>query len=963
VRPSAARRARWWFAVTIGLAAAMLAQIAIAQTTPMVGAPRPDPSSFEGQPIVSLTVDTKLRFTAADLTKLAGVGVGRRFEEQRLRASVDRLYETGLFAAIAIEAEPTAGGLTLVYHLWAKQRIRELSIAGRALSFSATQLRTALQLAVGGEFSREQLQTALARLLQFYTRHGYMQARVIPTVTIQPDQTDVRLVITVQEGQPALIGQVILLGQLGLPEKDVRKRLDLTPGAPYTSAKVNDRIAELHRFYADEHFLLAVIEPAAARYEPTANTVELTITVHASPRVTIDFPGNPYWFSESRLRKRLLIQTEQSIEQDVLDASAERIQNLLRDDSYLTATVHAERTDSPDREQAAIVFRIVAGPRFAVGRLIITGAGNEHQSAWRAPLAMRPSILGLRHPRFDPTAWEEDLARVRQWYNEHGFLDAAIEDRQTLHLPQGRIDLTIAVQEGAQTRIGRITFSGNNHIPDDQLERSIHARIGRPYNPAQARADRLALLALYAGKGYLEATVALDPQLNDPRTEVALRFVITEGDPTFVGTISIEGNQNTDEAVLRRELVIHSAAPYDYAAILRSRHNLAQLGIFQSIKFEPIEPQQVDHLRDLKLSVTERPAGTFEFGVGFATVEKLRGFAQLSHKNLAGTGRRISLRVEADFIEQRYLLTYVEPWVAGLPIDLRLTTLYETKQEVTFKRQSYGATAGFDKNITEQLKFVLLYRYTRNRYDITAGAQLSTDELRRVNIGSLSPGLVLDLRDDPFNPRRGSIHSLTFEDAALSLGSQVQFVKATASSSWFLSPHRLVVFALSARGGIAKQFGRTPLVPLGERFYLGGLSTVRGYRQDTVGVLHVVKDSMGNIIVAPSSTLSASGDPIGGNVMLLTNFEARIALPAHLGLVLFLDGGNVWTKPNTVDLHEMKFSVGAGIRYNTPVGPLRLDWGYKLRREEVFIDNGGLAPNIHIDESPYEFHFTLGNAF
>jgi len=484
---------------------------------------------------------------------------------------------------------------------------------------------------------------------------------------------------------------------------------------------------------------------------------------------------------------------------------------------------------------------------------------------------------------------------------------------------------------------------------------------------AGAAPDRLALVALYASKGYLEATVTLDPQLNDAHTEVALPFVMAEGSPTFVGKITIEGNVDTDEAVLRRELVIYPADPYDDAAILRSRHNLAQLGIFQDIKLVPVEPRGAELLQDIKLSVKERPAGAFEFGAGFAREEKLRGFAQLSHKNLFGTGRRISVGVRADFLDQRYLLNYVEPRVAGLPIDLRLTTLYESKQDVSFKRQTYGATAGFDKNLTDQLKFSLLYRYSRDRYNIYQGAQLPPDELERVNVGSISPGLVLDLRDDPFNPTRGSIESLTFEDAALSLGSEVQFVKATASSSWFLSPHRLVVFALSARGGIIKEFGSTPSVPLGERFYLGGQNTVRGYRQDTVGVLQVVKDSAnaGNVKIGPSSTLSSSGDPIGGNIMLLTNIEARIALPAHLGLVLFLDGGNVWTTASTVNLTEIKFSVGAGIRYNTPVGPLRLDWGYKLRPIDVSYTNtvDPPNPNIKIHESPYEFYFTLGNAF
>jgi outer membrane protein insertion porin family len=947
--------------ITLGVVATLImAHPASPQTGSESGGRAADGPSFEGQTIASIDIDTHVRFDANTLLELTGIGIGRRFDAKAIRDSVDRLYDTNLFSVIAIDAEPAPGGVSLVYHLWAKQRIRELVITGRRLTFSIPQLRSTLQLAIGDDFSRERLDVAIARLLQFYTRHGYMQARVIPTVTIQPNHADVRLLITVQEGPPALIGKVILSGQLGLAEKDVRKRLDLTPGTPYTADEVNSRIAELRRLYADEHYLLSVIEPATAQYEQAANRVTVMVTVHAGPRVFIRFRGKPKRLPS--LRERLLIQSERSVDQDVLDASAERIQTLLRDDSYLIATVRATRKDSPDHRRVTIRFHIDAGPRYSLGTLIITGAREENLTRWRKPLFMRPTMLGLSHPWFTTAAWEEDLARVRQWYGEHGFLSASVEGSLALQNRNGTVEATIAVQEGPQTRISRMTFTGNHHVPDELLERSIHAHLGQPYNPAQVRADRLALVALYAGKGYLGATVALNPHINDAHTEVALPFVIAEGSPTFVGKIIIEGNRDTDESVLRRELVIYPAAPYDDAAILRSRHNLAQLGIFQDIKLVPVEPRRSEMLQDIKLSVKERPAGAFEFGAGFAREEKFRGFAQLSHKNLFGTGRRISVRVEADFLDQRYLLSYVEPRLAGLPIDLRMTTLYESKQDVSFKRQTYGATAGFDKNLTDQLKFSLLYRYSRDRYDIEPGAHLPPNELERVNVGSISPGLVLDLRDDPFNPTRGSIESLTLEDAALSLGSEVQFVKATASSSWFLSPHRLIVFAFSARGGIVKEFGSTPSVPLGERFYLGGQNTVRGYRQDKLGVLQVIK-TRSNVIIGPSSTLSSSGDPIGGNVMLLTNIEARIALPAHLGLVFFLDGGNVWTTASTVNLTEMKFSVGTGIRYNTPVGPLRLDWGFKLRREDVSYPSSIADPPIRIDESPYEINFTLGNAF
>jgi outer membrane protein insertion porin family len=781
---------------------------------------------------------------------------------------------------------------------------------------------------------------------------------------VQPDQSAVHLRVVVTEGAQAQVDSLTLLGQPGLSESNIRSRLGVEPDAPYSAVQLAERITALQAQYLDEDFLLSTIEPPGIRYDQRSNRVAVTIALRAGPRVTVRFKGNPYW-SSGALRELVLIQTEQSVENDVLDASAARMQHHLVDDGYLTAEVAAERDGAAADARVTATFRITAGPRFEVGRLTVTGPVVMERSQLLDRLRMRPGFLGLTHPRFDQAEWEDDLERLRRFYMQHGFLSATITGNRQLRPAKSAVDLSITVEEGPRTLITAITFTGQTRLPDALLQRTISVRVGRPYDPTQARADRLALLALYAGKGYLGADVTMEPALNEPGTEVVLPFTITEGAPTFIGRILIEGNEHTDDEVIRRELLIFPADPYDYEKLLRSRYRIARLGIFRDVRLEPIEAKRPDLLKDLRLSVEERPAGALEFGVGFAAEEKVRGFAELSHKNLAGTGRRASLRAEADFIQQRYALNYVEPWIAGLPVDLRLTALFEAEEEVTFKRRTYGATAAIDKNLTDRLKASLLYRYSFNRFRLDPNTTLAPED-ERVNIGSITPALILDLRDDPFNPHWGSVHGISFEDAALMLGSQVQFVKITASSNWFVSPHRLIVFAFSGRAGWAKQFGDTPLVPLSERFYLGGRSTVRGYRQDTLGVLRLAVDTDGNSIPSEDSTLSATGDPTGGNIMLLTNVEARIALPKNLGLVLFLDGGNVWSKPGTIQLNEMKFSVGAGIRYNTPVGPLRLDWGYKLNRERIFIDNSmnaTPAPNINIDESAYEIHFTLGHAF
>jgi outer membrane protein insertion porin family len=337
--------------------------------------------------------------------------------------------------------------------------------------------------------------------------------------------------------------------------------------------------------------------------------------------------------------------------------------------------------------------------------------------------------------------------------------------------------------------------------------------------------------------------------------------------------------------------------------------------------------------------VKEGNAGAYEFGIGYADYEQFRGYAEVSYRNLWGLNRQGLLRGELSSLQQRFITQYTEPWLLGYPLPFRVMFLYEDKKEISipgrevrYRIERYAASAGVEKQLTDKLKSELYYEYSIVRTsDVQPDVVLSKEDVGTLAISSIRPSLVYDTRDNPFEPTKGIVAGLSVKIASSLLFSETDFVKVTLYGSTFHRLHRRVVLALSGRGGMAYGYDHTDELPLVERFFLGGRFSVRGYEQDTLG------------------PKGADNNPTGGNAFAMGSIEFRTDVGRGFSLVPFLDLGNVWVKVSDVDPSDIKYTAGLGLRYGTPVGPLRVDYGFKLNKEK--------------NESSGELHFSIGHAF
>jgi outer membrane protein insertion porin family len=512
--------------------------------------------------------------------------------------------------------------------------------------------------------------------------------------------------------------------------------------------------------------------------------------------------------------------------------------------------------------------------------------------------------------------------------------------------------VTVSISEGARTVTGNVVFEGNAVLPSDELSGVVRLVTGVPFNERLLEEDRFRILNRYAERGYLNARVEADklpaagapagPEGPPAAAVMDIRYRITEGPQVLIGTVILRGNAFTRDAVIMRELEPRTGEPYNYEAILKSQQRVYRYGYFSLARFEPAHEQEREDVKDMLFTVEERPAGAVEFGVGYGDLDRFRGFVEVSHRNLWRSAHYASVRVEGSDILQRTAFTYRMPWFLGYRSWESKTILAwsdskrinQDTREVYYQTRKTSASYGIER-LDHPVKPSLTYQFENvDNYNVQQEAELTPEDSGRVRISSLTPAVVWDLRDSIFDPRRGSVHGITVKEAMSLVGSKADFTKATVQTTWFFPAKDFAVLALSGRAGMAWPHKDTPEVPIHERFYLGGSTTVRGYLQDSIG--------------PPTVEATSSKIPTGGSSMVQLNAEVRMGSAEGFGVVVFSDAGNVWVDQR-IRLDDLRASYGAGIRYHTPVGPLRIDYGQKIHRRP--------------GESPGELHFTIGHAF
>ena len=941
-------------------------------------------SAYVGESVTSVAVTIEGHPTS-EAALLGGIqtAVGRPLSMTDVRETISHLFSLGRFADVQVEADRVAaGGVALRFELKPIHTVTRVDLRGQ-LGLSESALRGHVSERFGETPPLTRAADVAASLQQFYEDRGYLNAKVTaadPVIEHDPDRAT--LVFDVVSGPRTTIARSTVTGRPLSSGSEIQSRLHIQAGEPYQPADLRQRLDDLVTSMRRRRYYEAAANVAAPTFNADRTQVDLTVDVQPGPLVTVTFAGDP--LPKADLDELVPVEREGSVDQDLLEDSARRIEEYLRQQGYWKAQVNppARREENG---QLSIVFTVSRGAlyRLAPGGVELTGNRAVTPEEIRPLLRLQPGepFVALRLGALENA--------IRQIYRTRGFATAEISSAVNETGP-GVVTPVISIKEGPRVVVGAITVTGNATVSEDRLRAVLSLTRDQPYYGPSVVRDRDAIYAFYLDEGYAAAEVTATPVTTSVRPDLAradITFKVVEGPQTIVEHIFVTGNLRTRESVIRRELQFQEGRPLGLAALTESRRRLSALGLFRRIQISAIshgDPRS----RDVVVAVEEADQTTIGYGGGLQVDRVLksvggvpderyelapRGFFEIGRRNLGGRNRslnlysRLSLRpnqnTDSDnpfgFSEYRLVGTYRQPRALFGYGELTSTAAVEQGVRTGFN----FIRKGFNSDVAYRLSPVLRgsARYTFGTTRILdnvideEGEQLTVDRaFPQVRLSTVSAAVSRDTRDDPLEPQRGTFLSADATVAGRAMGSEVGFTKAFVQGFVYRNlgrPH--LVFAGGARVGLARAFVRQVTIvdengnpqveqvrdlPASERFYTGGESTIRGFALDSVG--------------APQ-TLTPSGFPRGGDAEIVLNAELRLPIRGAIGGVLFVDGGNVFARASDLDLSQLRGSVGFGARYRSPIGPIRLDMGFKLDRRVI---GSGLEPR-------YAVHFSIGQAF
>jgi outer membrane protein insertion porin family len=952
---------------------------------------------FAGRRIAAIRYAPETQpYPLSQLEQMNPVKVGEAYDARRIGLAIERLFETGRFYTIDVDATLTGEEVVLEFRTDPAWFVGRVTVNGWSDPPNVSQLIAASRLELGQDFTEDYLFQSSSNMIDLMRANGLYQAQVSPRFDYEPLTQQVNVTFNVNAGPRARFARPVITGSFARSEKSILQTTNwqrlwgLAGYKQVTESRVQSGLEKIRYSFQKRDFLMAKVALDRLEYDREANRVRPHLKIDAGPRIRIRTEGAR--ISRGKLRQMVPVFQERTVDRDLLTEGGRNIEQFLHAKGYFDATVDFSTTETGTAGEQTILYSVDRGPRYKLTELTISGNEYFNTETIRERMVTTPAtFLRYRNGRYSEELLEKDVDVIEYLYRSNGFRDVKVRTRieQSKTGKAEEVGVHVTIEEGAQWFVSGVEISGVNLRDFEYLSGLLQTAEGQPFSETALVSDRDTILNFYFNSGYPDATLELKTVPGPGEREMQVKFEVVEGRRNFVRRVMVSGFNTTRPRLIFDRIPLETGDPLSQSAVVDAQRRLYDLGIFAKVDIALQNPQGKERDKNVlyRLEEASRYSYTIGFGAqlariggGLGTFDSPAGAPGFSPRvnfgvsrvNFKGLGHTVSFRTQFSNFQKRVVANYYAPQFTGNDrLNLSFTSLFDNSRDIrTFEAQRLESSIQLGQRLSKAN--TVQYRFTFRRVQIDEST-LSIDPSliplfsQPVRLGIVSASFVQDKRDDPVDSRRGTYNTIDFGFAGSYFGSQSDFLRLLYRNSTY---HRvgkdMVLARLTTLGGMYSLSGRTieKDVPLPERYFSGGGATHRGFPDNQAGPRDL-----------------ATGFPLGGKALLMNSLELRFPLIGDtIGGVVYHDMGNVFrdldkisfrtSQKNIEDFDYMVHAVGFGIRYRTPVGPVRFDIGYSPNsprffgfrgtREEL-VAGGGSRLVQRINQ--LQFHFSLGQTF
>jgi outer membrane protein assembly factor BamA len=938
-------------------------------------------ASYQGQTVSSIGVIADPRLDVEKLRPLITQKAGQPYSDADIKFSVAALKKTGNFTKVSIDVEPETAGLRVNFILEPAYYIGVVSFTEATKIFRYTRLLQVINYQDEAAYDKSQIPGQEKLLIDFFKANGFFAAQIQTDVQLDDVHQIANPIFRVQLGKRARIGAISIDGVA--PDEIVRLLHSvqtlrahasggfLKAGKPYTAERIKSAGGLLKSCLAKQRYLASRVTFDPPQYHPDTNRVDIAIAVKMGPMVDVTASGAKLSFiaylSNREMRKLIPLYSEGSVDRDLVDEGEENLVNYFQKKGYfdvkVTTSFHSEAG------KVTVAYNIVKGRKHKVEQIVFTGNHQLSTAELLAHVQIKKHSL-LSGGLFSQVLLRASVKNIEALYRDAGYEDVKIMSTAVDHEP--KIDVTFQIDEGVRTLVANVAITGNQRLSTADLKppAGFNVMSGMPFSPGKVSKERSQILAKYLQLGYLNAEVKtpITRHPEDPH-RVDIAFVIDEHQQVRVKNVLLLGQKVTRPRLIRETANISPETPLSQGKLLEAQSELYSLGIFDWSSVGPKEEIADQTDEDALVKVHEGKRNTITYGIGFeatrrggsvptgtvavpglptistgtanivpsqATFVSPRGSVEYTRQNFRGLGETGEISLLVARLDQRALASYTDPhfrysrWNALTTFSLERTT-ENPLFAASLADGAFQLERPFNRAKTTRLQ--IRYDFNKTLLSELLVPQLVLQQDRNVRLSTVSATLIKDTRDKPLDAHHGVFGTLNIGLTPTALGSSANFAKLFAQYAFYRPVHGMV-WANSIRLGLAKPFAGS-FVPTSQLFFSGGGDTIRGFPLNGAGPQRLVPFCAPG--TAPSACTTEITIPIGGEQLLIFNSELRFPLHVPidilkpLGAVVFYDGGNVYSRINFNEfISDYTNTVGVGLRYATPIGPVRIDLGRNL---------------------------------